>query len=79
MEPGVKLSEEEKLYIQYSQCGAIGDKVVICCPKLGSLIPTPGVCGMQFEDKIFYGNISNIREFPWSVMLEYMKGIMGII
>lgn len=37
-------------------------------------MPKPGVCGMQFENKILYGNNSNLGEFPWSVMLEYMNG-----
>ncbi|CAO1427631.1 unnamed protein product [Diamesa serratosioi] len=39
----------------------------------GSLLPQPGVCGVANDDRIFGGERTKIDEFPWMVLLKYIK------
>ncbi|XP_070502642.1 serine protease easter-like [Chironomus tepperi] len=36
-------------------------------------IPTPGKCGIDFENRIYGGNRTEIDEYPWMALLGYSK------
>lgn len=36
-------------------------------------VPQPPICGTDAQDKIFGGEIAEITDFPWTVLLEYEK------
>lgn len=77
---------ENVKYLQDSRCpvlGATSSDVIICCPLHSS--PTtsapnwnpgnhhllPKNCGQQTADRIVGGELADIDEFPWMVLLEY--------
>ncbi|XP_031627921.1 serine protease easter-like [Contarinia nasturtii] len=35
------------------------------------LLPPPGVCGLQYEERIIGGEETALKEFPWTVLLKY--------
>ena len=39
----------------------------------GSLLPQPGICGIYNDDRIYGGERTKIDEFPWMVLLKYIK------
>ena len=39
----------------------------------GSLLPQVGVCGIDNQDRIYGGERTKIDEFPWMVLLKYVK------
>jgi secreted trypsin-like serine protease len=41
--------------------------------ELKKKVPQPPVCGPVSEDRIFGGEVMEIGEFPWTVLLEYLK------
>lgn len=66
------LSEYDKDFITKSQCGFIDGKYVVCCQKLGKLLPKRGiVCGTNIRDRIHDGEFIKLGDFPWSALLEY--------
>ena len=38
-----------------------------------SLLPKPGECGIDAENRIYGGNATHIDEYPWMVLLQYSK------
>lgn len=42
-------------------------------PQQPSLLPRPGECGIDAENRIYGGNRTSIDEYPWMVLLEYSK------
>lgn len=43
-------------------------------PNLSNnLLPRPGVCGIDTENRIYGGNRTFIDEYPWMVLLGYSK------
>lgn len=40
---------------------------------LKAKVPKPPVCGYDAQDRIFGGKVTEIKEFPWAVLLEYKK------
>lgn len=79
---------EIKKYLRESRCNvpvSSSKEVIICCPLYSSsssyttlapnsqnydLLPTN--CGQDTMDKIVGGEVADIDEFPWMVLLEYL-------
>jgi Regulatory CLIP domain of proteinases len=40
---------------------------------LEARLPKPPVCGHDAQDRIFGGNVTDLNEFPWTVLVEYKK------
>lgn len=71
--------------MQRSQCGWSDSSVLVCCPdKLtsttqsppvrGSLLPAPGICGINpIDERIIGGVPTEVDEFPWMALLQYSK------
>lgn len=38
-----------------------------------TLLPKPGDCGVDAENRIYGGNVTAIDEYPWMVLLQYSK------
>ena len=38
-----------------------------------SLLPKPGDCGIDAENRIYGGNRTNLDEYPWMALLQYLK------
>lgn len=69
---------EDKEYLTRSQCGYRDEQPLVCCTKLSEkplnkLLPYPGECGQDLEDRIYGGTETKINEFPWMVLLHYSK------
>lgn len=59
----------------------------VCCPDayntpttppstsetLSTLLPAPGVCGLDNTNRIIGGEMTKIDEFPWMALIEYSK------
>lgn len=71
------LSTESIQFLRLSQCGR-GERSndpKVCCELVGddtnSLLPE--VCGTDLSTRIVGGEIAELTEFPWMVLLEYDK------
>jgi hypothetical protein len=42
-------------------------------PPSRNLLPKPGECGIDAENRIYGGNVTTIDEYPWMVLLQYSK------
>jgi len=42
-------------------------------PSQNHLLPKPGECGIDAENRIYGGNVTMIDEYPWMVLLQYSK------
>lgn len=83
------LLNDDKTFLQRSQCGSNNGKVLICCPerqigaglpeapttqtRVGVNLPQPGTCGNVISNKIYGGNQTKIDEYPWMALIEYRK------
>lgn len=81
------LSNNDRYYLQRSQCGWQGRTPLVCCPDslvtatqsppvspAGDLLPEPGVCGRNpTEENIIGGTATAVDEFPWMALLQYSK------
>uniref|UniRef100_A0A1Y1LL33 CLIP domain-containing serine protease n=1 Tax=Photinus pyralis TaxID=7054 RepID=A0A1Y1LL33_PHOPY len=77
-----KLSEQDVQILQKSQCGfdKKANKPTVCCqrkpdavPADTSLLPGTDVCGQDPSKRIVGGQLTELRQFPWLVLLEYDK------
>ncbi|XP_037932996.1 serine protease easter-like [Teleopsis dalmanni] len=68
-------SEADRDYIRSSQCGKIGNIILICCPNslTTNLLPSYPNCGKQLTERIVGGNITKLDEFPWMALITYTK------
>ncbi|GAB0088228.1 CLIP domain-containing serine protease [Sergentomyia squamirostris] len=69
------LTSEDRFFLSQSQCGYQDGRYLVCCPKEESLLPQAGVgCGsITMGNYVYGGERTLIDEFPWTVLLEYMK------
>lgn len=78
------LTQENRSYLQRSQCGFRDRLPLVCCgdtpniqptpaPAQNGLLPLPGVCGGGTSDRIIGGERTKIDEYPWMALLEYSK------
>lgn len=80
------LPNEDRTFLQRSQCGTNNGKILICCPerqigpetpktqqRLGVSLPEPGTCGNVISNRIYGGNATKIDEYPWMALIEYKK------
>ena len=42
-------------------------------PQRSPLLPKPGECGIDAENRIYGGNRTNLDEYPWMALLQYSK------
>ena len=53
----------------------------VCCEqKIATVrdsLPQPPECGLEFADRIFGGNITDVDQFGWTALIEYDKGPKG--
>lgn len=58
---------------QYQQQTQSSQRNLIAVGLTKSLLPRPGVCGVDLEDRIFGGTKTSVTEFPWLALLKYSK------
>ncbi|XP_039492941.1 melanization protease 1 [Drosophila santomea] len=82
---GEEVTDQDRLFLQSSQCGYRNGQVLICCansrirnqqptirPRT-NLLPMAPNCGDNFEDRVVGGRETGKREFPWMALIEYTK------
>lgn len=75
------LSQRELQDLKNSQCGYDYkvNKPTVCCEKkpdvipVSNLLPSSDICGKDPSKRIFGGELTELRQFPWLVLLEYDK------
>jgi Regulatory CLIP domain of proteinases/Trypsin len=73
------ISDENRLFLQKSQCGYKDRKPFVCCPIVNSLesstklslLPMLTKCGTNPSNRIVGGERTKIDEFPWLVQVRY--------
>lgn len=81
-------TNQDRLFLSLSQCGFRDGQPLVCCRETAppppvtqppppsnrqSLLPRPGECGIDADDRIYGGNKTKVDEFPWMVLLQYSK------
>ncbi|EDW95637.1 melanization protease 1 [Drosophila yakuba] len=82
---GEEVTDQDRRFLQSSQCGYRNGQVLICCansrirnqqptirPRT-NLLPMAPNCGDNFEDRVVGGKETGKREFPWMALIEYTK------
>ncbi|XP_053667533.1 CLIP domain-containing serine protease B4-like [Anopheles marshallii] len=71
------VSPKEKLFLLNSRCGTHERRPLVCCagppPDERLELPSPPSCGIQSSSRLIGGQLTQIDDFPWTVLIEYAK------
>lgn len=74
------VSLEESTFLTNSRCGMDGRVPLVCCvtPDLATATSAPPKttvesCGVDYSERIFGGNVTDLDEFPWTALIQYRR------
>lgn len=72
-----EVSTKERQFLVKSRCGTHERRPLVCCagppPDDRLELPSPPECGMRATSRLIGGRLTQIDDFPWTALIEYVK------